>query len=240
MKFNIITIFPELINNFIDHGLISKAVSRDLLQVETWNPRDFCANQTGRIDDKPFGGGEGMLFQAEPIVKTIEKIKEKNNTHIIFMAPHGQTFNQKKVHKLKSMDNLTIICGRYEGIDNRIEENYVDEVISIGDYVVNGGELPALVILETLARQQKGFIGNENSLLDSFSNGLLEYPQYTRPEKSIYGDVPQILLSGNHKEIGRWRLKESLRTTLRNRPELLEDKALSELEIELLDEIKGE
>ena len=138
------------------------------------------------------------------------------------------------------MDNLTIICGRYEGIDNRIEENYVDEVISIGDYVVNGGELPALVILETLARQQKGFIGNENSLLDSFSNGLLEYPQYTRPEKSIYGDVPQILLSGNHKEIGRWRLKESLRTTLRNRPELLEDKVLSELEIELLDEIKGE
>ena len=106
--------------------------------------------------------------------------------------------------------------------------------------MVNGGELPALVILETLARQQKGFIGNENSLLDSFSNGLLEYPQYTRPEKSIYGDVPQILLSGNHKEIGRWRLKESLRTTLRNRPELLEDKVLSELEIELLDEIKGE
>ena len=138
------------------------------------------------------------------------------------------------------MDDLTIICGRYEGIDNRIEENCVDEVISIGDYVLNGGELPALVLMETLARQQKGFIGNENSLLDSFSNGLLEYPQYTRPEKSIYGNVPQILLSGNHKEIRRWQLKESLRTTLINRPELFDDKILSELEVELLDEIKGE
>ena len=240
MKFNIITIFPELINDFINHGLFSKAVNNDLLEVETWNPRNFCTSQTGRIDDKPFGGGEGMLFQAEPIIKTIHKIKENNNTHVIFMAPHGQTLNQKKIHELKSMDNLTIICGRYEGIDNRIEENCVDEVISLGDYVLNGGELPALVLMETLARQQKGFISNENSLLDSFSNGLLEYPQYTRPEKSIYGNVPQILLSGNHKEIRRWQLKESLRTTLINRPELFDDKILSELEVELLDEIKGE
>ena len=240
MKFNVVTIFPELIDNFINHGLISKALAKNILEVQTWNPRDFSDNPNGRIDDKPFGGGQGMLLQAEPLIKTIEQIKLQNSTHVLFMAPHGKVFDQKKVYELKNKENLTIICGRYEGMDKRVEESSVDEVISIGDFVLNGGELPALVIIETIARQLKGFMGNEISLQDSFSDGLLEYPQYTRPEKSTYGNVPEILLSGNHEMIGRWKLKESLRLTLQNRPELLEKKKLSDLEKELLNEIKDE
>lgn len=240
MKFNVITIFPELINDFINHGLISKALTKNIIEVQTWNPRDFSKNPTGRIDDKPFGGGQGMLLQAEPLIKTIEQIKLQSNTHVIFMAPHGNVFDQNKAHELQTKEDLTIICGRYEGIDKRVEESSVDEVISVGDFVLNGGELPALVVIETIARQLKGFIGNEISLKDSFSNGLLEYPQYTRPEKSAYGNVPEILLSGNHEMISRWQLKESLKLTLQNRPELLEKKKLSDLEKELLNEIKDE
>ena len=240
MKFNIITIFPELIHNFTKNGLLSKAVNNELLKVETWNPREFCADKNGRIDDKPYGGGQGMLFQAEPIINTIDEIKKNNETYVLFMAPHGKPLDQKKVLELKNKSNLTIICGRYEGIDRRIEKTHVDEVISIGDYVLNGGELPALVIMETIAREQKGFIGNEESLFDSFRNGLLEHPQYTRPEKSIYGNVPEVLMSGNHENIKRWQLKESLKLTLSNRPDLLDDKELTQLEVELLNEINDE
>ena len=169
-----------------------------------------------------------------------KKIKEKNKTHVIFLAPHGELFDQKKSLELKDKGNLTFLCGRYEGIDKRVEDTCVDEVISIGDYILNGGELPALVVMETIARLQDGFIGNHDSLNDSFSNGLLEHPQYTKPEKSIYGNVPNILTSGNHQNIKRWNLKESLRRTLILRPELLNKKDLSILEKELLEEIKNE
>ena len=240
MKFNVVTIFPDLINDFINHGLVSKALAKNILEVQTWNPRNFSDNHSGRIDDKPFGGGQGMLLQAEPLIKTIDEIKSHNDTHVVFVAPHGEVFNQNKANELKDKKDITIICGRYEGIDRRVEETSVDEVISIGDFILNGGELSALVIIETIARQLKGFIGNEISLQDSFSEGLLEHPQYTRPEKSSYGDVPEVLLSGNHELIKRWKLKESLRLTLQNRPELLKMKELSDLEMELLNEIKDE
>ncbi len=240
MNFNVVTIFPELIHEFLNHGLMSKAVDKNLLNIKTWDPREFSDNLNKRIDDKPFGGGQGMLFQAEPVIKTVNEIKKKNNTHVLFVAPHGERFNQEKAIELKQKGDLTLICGRYEGLDFRIEENIVDEVISIGDFITNGGELPALIIMETIARLKKGFVGNETSLSDSFSDGLLEYPQYTRPEKSAYGNVPEILLSGNHEKIKRWRLKESLRITLLTRPDLLENRKYSDLEIELLNEIKGE
>ena len=241
MNFNILTIFPELINNFISHGLIAKAIESNLISVNTWNPRDFSKDNNGRIDDKPFGGGKGMLFQVEPIINTIQAIKNEHDTHVLFVAPHGRLFNQNKaVHLRDNYEDLTIICGRYEGLDKRIEDHCIDEVISIGDYVLNGGELPALVIMEALSRLQKGFIGNEESLQDSFSEGLLEYPQYTRPEKSKYGNVPEILLSGNHEMIERWKLKEALRITAEKRPEMIANKDLSDLEIELLNEINAE
>jgi|TARA_B100001173_G_scaffold237571_1_gene207263 tRNA (guanine37-N1)-methyltransferase len=240
MKFNIVTIFPELINDFVNHGLLSKALDKSVLEVKTWNPRNHSDDKNGRIDDKPFGGGQGMLFKAEPIINTINEIKKTDKTHVIFVAPHGEIFDQKKAEDLKNKSNLTIICGRYEGMDHRIEQTSVDEVISIGDFIMNGGELPALVIMETLARLEKGFIGNENSLIDSFSDGLLEYPQYTRPEKSSYGNVPEVLLSGNHEKVRRWKLKESLRITLLKRPDLLQNRLLSKLEVELINEIKDE
>ena len=240
MKFNLVTIFPDLINNFIEHGLFAKAINNSLIEVKTWDPRQFSGNKDGRIDDKPFGGGQGMLFQAEPIIKTVNEIKKHNKTHVVFVAPHGTIFDQKKAIDLKANENITIVCGRYEGIDKRIEETCIDEVISIGDYVLNGGELAALVLMEVIARQHEGFIGNEESLNDSFSDGLLEHPQYTRPEKIPHGNVPKILISGNHEKIKRWKLKESLRITLKNRPDLIESKNLSDLEIELLNEIKDE
>ena len=240
MKFNLVTIFPDLINNFVEHGLFAKAINNTLIEVKTWDPREFSGNKDGRIDDKPFGGGQGMLFQAEPIIKTVNEIKKHNKTYVVFVAPHGTLFDQKKAIDLKDNENITIVCGRYEGIDKRIEETCIDEVISIGDYVLNGGELAALVLMEAIARQYKNFIGNEESLNDSFSDGLLEHPQYTRPEKTPYGNVPEILISGNHEKINRWKLKESLRITLKNRPDLIKSKDLSELEIELLNEIKDE
>ena len=240
MKFNLVTIFPDLINNFIEHGLFAKAITNSLIEVKTWDPREFSGNKDGRIDDKPFGGGQGMLFQAEPIIKTVNEIKKHNKTHVVFVAPHGTIFDQKKAVDLKANENITIVCGRYEGIDKRIEETCIDEVISIGDYVLNGGELAALVLMEVIARQHEGFIGNEESLNDSFSDGLLEHPQYTRPEKIPHGNVPKILISGNHEKIKRWKLKESLRITLKNRPDLIKSKNLSDLEIELLNEIKDE
>ena len=160
MKFNIVTIFPDLINDFVNHGLLSKAIDKRVLEVKTWNPRNYSDDKNGRIDDKPFGGGQGMLFKAEPIIHTINEIKKTDKTHVIFVAPHGEIFDQKKAEDLKNKSNITIICGRYEGIDHRIEQTSVDEVISIGDFIMNGGELPALVIMETLARLEKGFIGN--------------------------------------------------------------------------------
>lgn len=240
MKFNLVSIFPELINDYLQHGLFSKALDKEILKVKIWNPRDYSEDISGRIDDKPFGGGGGMLFKAEPIIRTVSKIKESEETHVVFAAPHGNLLNQEKIINLKSKSNLTIICGRYEGIDNRVEETIVDEVISIGDYILNGGELAALVIMEAVARLKEGFIGSENSLIDSFSEGLLEHPQYTRPEKGEYGNVPEILLSGNHNLINRWRLKESLRITLKYRPDLIAKKELSDQEIELINEIKDE
>ena len=240
MKFNLVSIFPELINDYIKYGLLSKALEKRVLEVKTWNPRDFSDDVNGRIDDKPFGGGAGMLFKAEPIINTVAEIKKIEDTHVVFVAPHGKLLNQKKIFELQSRTNITLICGRYEGLDNRIEETIVDEVISIGDYVLNGGELAALVIMEAVARLKEGFIGREDSLDDSFSKGLLEHPQYTRPKKGKFGDVPEILLSGNHKLIERWKLKESLRITIKNRPDLIGKKDLSALEMELINEIKAE
>ena len=241
MNFNIVTIFPELVDNFVSYGILSHAIAKKKISIKTWNPRDFSENKSGRIDDKPYGGGPGMVLQSDPLIKTIDTIKEKSETYVMCMAPHGKPLNQNKLVELSEKENLTIIAGRYEGIDNRVEETCIDEVCSVGDYILNGGELPALMIIEGVSRLIDGVLGDENSLLEeSFHKGLLEFPQYTRPEKSKYGDVPEVLLSGNHSTIRRWRLKESLRRTLTIRPDLIEIKKLTSEEKELIDEIKGE
>ncbi len=182
-----------------------------------------------------------MVLQPEPIIKTVDAIKKENETYVVCMAPHGTVLNQQKLLELSKKENLTIISGRYEGIDNRVEEACVDEVCSVGDYILNGGELPALILLEGISRLIEGVLGDDNSIVEeSFNNGLLEFPQYTRPEKSDYGNVPEVLLSGNHEEIRRWRLKESLRRTLSSRPDLIESREFTSEETELIDEIKGE
>ena len=240
MKFNLVTIFPDLINNFIQHGLFAKAINNSLIQVKTWDPREFSGNRDGRIDDKPFGGGQGMLFQAEPIIKTVNEIKKHDKTHVVFVAPHGTIFDQKKVIELKANENITIVCGRYEGIDKRIEETCIDEVISIGDYVLNGGELAAIVLMEAIARQHKDFIGNEESLNDSFNNGLLEHPQYTRPEKMKLCEVPKELLSGDHAAISMWRKKQMLGLTASRRKDLFDKLNLSAEEKSLLEDFFNE
>ena len=241
MHFNLVTIFPELIDDFVSHGIISNAISKKKLSISTWNPREFSEDKNGRLDDKPYGGGPGMIFQPDPIIKTVEAIKRKDETYVICMAPHGKVLNQRKLLDLSQRKNITIISGRYEGIDNRVEESCVDEVCSVGDYILNGGELPALILLEGISRLVEGILGDKNSVLEeSFNDGLLEFPQYTRPENSEYGNVPEVLLSGNHSDIRRWRLKESLRRTLSLRPDLIESRQLTSEEKELINEIKGE
>ena len=241
MHFNLVTIFPELIDDFVSHGIISNAISKKKLSISTWNPRQYSEDKNGRLDDKPYGGGPGMILQPDPIIKTVEAIKRKDETYVICMAPHGKVLNQQKFLELSQRKNITIISGRYEGIDNRVEESCVDEVCSVGDYILNGGELPALILLEGISRLVEGILGDENSVLEeSFNDGLLEFPQYTRPENSEYGNVPEVLLSGNHLDIRRWRLKESLRRTLSLRPDLIESRQLTSEEKELIDEIKGE
>ena len=241
MHFNLVTIFPELIQDFVSHGIISNAISKKKLSISTWNPREFSEDKNGRLDDRPYGGGSGMVLQPEPIIKTVDAIKKENETYVVCMAPHGKVLNQQKLLELSKKENLTIISGRYEGIDNRVEETCADEVCSAGDYILNGGELPALILLEGISRLIEGVLGDDNSIVEeSFNNGLLEFPQYTRPEKSDYGNVPEVLLSGNHEEIRRWRLKESLKRTLSNRPHLIEIRELTLEETELIYEIKGE
>ncbi len=241
MHFNLVTIFPELIDDFVSHGIISNAISKKKLSISTWNPRQYSEDKNGRLDDKPYGGGPGMILQPDPIIKTVEAIKRKDETYVICMAPHGKVINQRKLLDLSQKKNITIISGRYEGIDNRVEESCVDEVCSAGDYILNGGELPALILLEGISRLVEGILGDENSILEeSFNDGLLEFPQYTRPENSEYGNVPEVLLNGNHSDIRRWRLKESLRRTLSLRPDLMESRQLTSEEKELIDEIKGE
>ena len=199
MHFNLVTIFPDLVDDFVSHGIISNAISKKKLSISTWNPRQYSEDKNGRLDDKPYGGGPGMILQPDPIIKTVEAIKKKDETYVICMAPHGKVLNQQKLLDLSQKKNITIISGRYEGIDNRVEESCVDEVCSLGDYILNGGELPTLILLEGISRLVEGILGDENSALEeSFNDGLLEFPQYTRPENSEYGNVPEVLLSGNH------------------------------------------
>jgi tRNA (guanine37-N1)-methyltransferase len=242
MHFDIITIFPSLIEDALSYGVTGKAIQNNLIKVNTFNPRDNSITPTNRIDDKPYGGGPGMVMQVQPLVKTIREAKQLHKgPHVVYLSPQGIPFNQKKASDFSLKPNLILVCGRYEGVDERVLINEVDEVCSVGDYILSGGEMASLIIIETVSRLIDGVLGDsESSKQDSFSDGLLEYPQYTRPEVSEYGDVPKVLLSGNHQEIQRWRLKQSLKRTIRYRPDLIKIKDLSEEEKELINEINDE
>ena len=237
MKAVFVSIFPELIKSFFSVGVINKAFKESILDYDTVNPIKFL-KKNERLDDAPYGGGPGMLVRTEPLEEAIKEAKKltSENTKVINLSPQGKKLTQKKAKELSFEKDLIFVCGRYEGIDQRLIDSVIDEEISIGDYVVTGGELPALIVFETIVRNIKGVLGDSNSISEeSFSDELLEYPQYTRPEKNNLGDVPKVLLSGNHKKIKMWRKKQSLGRTFLQRRDIF-PKVLNSNDFELLEE----
>ncbi|MCS7200360.1 MAG: tRNA (guanosine(37)-N1)-methyltransferase TrmD [Caldimicrobium sp.] len=229
MKFYLLTIFPEFFNSPLRIGLIDKALKRGLIEVEILNLRDYTTDKHRTIDDVPYGGGEGMVFKPEPLYRAIKSVKERDpETKVIYLSPQGKLLHQRLAEELANEKSLLLICGRYEGIDERIRAHFIDEEISIGDYVLLGGEVAALVIIEVLSRLKPGVVGTKDSVdRESFTSGLLKYPAYTRPSDFLGLKVPEVLLSGNHREIESYRRKESLRLTLERRPELLRELELT-------------
>ena len=222
MKFEIITLFPEMFSAIKEEGVVARAIKKSIISINEWQLRDFSANKYKNVDDKPYGGGGGMVMQVKPIRDCIAKIKEESpETKVIYLSPQGQKLNQSLVEKLASFNSLTLLCGRYEGVDERIIENDIDYEVSIGDYVISGGELAAMVLIDSVSRRLPNVLGNEGSLKDSFTNNLLDYPYYTRPETIDGQSVPSVLLSGNQAKIDAWRLEQSIEKTNQKRPDLI-------------------
>lgn len=239
IDFAIISLFPEIFES-VEIGLLGKAKGKGLLGVNVVNPRDFTSDRHRTVDDTPYGGGSGMVLMPEPFVAAIESADPAHTRHRILLTPQGKRFEQADAHRLAEKGNLMLICGRYEGFDERIRYE-ADEELSLGDFVLLGGEVPALAIIEATTRLVPGVLGNEFSSVDeSHQRGLLEYPQYTRPLSFRGREVPDVLRSGHHAEIARYRLKESLRRTLERRPDLLEGREFTKEERKLLDAIQRE
>lgn len=236
MKINILTLFPNLFNGFLSESIIKRAIEKKIVEVNIVNIRDFCFDKHKQADDIPFGGGNGMVLKIEPLFRALENLGGK----VIYTTPQGKIFNQKIANFLSNEQEITIIAGHYEGIDERVVEEKVDMELSIGDYVLTGGEIPAMVIADAIIRLIPDAIKKESYENDSFFNGLLDYPHYTRPAEYQGLKVPEVLLSGHHKNIEQWRIKESLKRTYLRRPELLLKKKLSKEEEKLLSEIKKE
>lgn len=244
MRIDFISLFPEMFAGPLGHSMLKRAQAGGLISIQVTNPRDFTYDKHRIVDDYPFGGGSGMVMKPEPIFRAVESVVNTNHTlnkRVILMCPGGQVFDQAKARELAGYEQLIFVCGHYEGIDARIRRHVVDEAISIGDYVLTGGELPAMVVTDAVARMIPGVLGaDDGAQQDSFYNGLLEYPQYTRPREFNGWEVPDILLSGDHAKIERWRRKESLRATLERRPDLLAKAEMSPLDHKLLQEIRSE
>ncbi|CAC9583240.1 tRNA (guanine(37)-N(1))-methyltransferase (EC 2.1.1.228) [uncultured Gammaproteobacteria bacterium] len=222
MRFDIITLFPEMFCAITKEGVIARGIKKSLLSVNTWQLRDFSDNKHRNIDDAPYGGGAGMVMQVKPIRDCIRKIKQENpNTTVVYLSPQGEKLDNKLVVELSKLETLTLLCGRYEGVDERIIDSDVDKEISIGDYVISGGELAAMVLIDTVSRQILGVLGNQDSLNDSFADGLLDYPHYTRPETIDGQSVPKVLLSGHQAKIDAWRTEQAEQSTHKKRPDLL-------------------
>jgi tRNA (guanine37-N1)-methyltransferase len=236
MKFSILTIFPEMIRPFLEHGIIRLAVEREQISISSVNIRDFAKGRHRVTDDRPYGGGCGMVMKPEPLFDAVQWAKKESpESKTILLSPQGRMFDQKLARELAATKGLILICGRYEGVDERICNHLIDDEISIGDYIMTGGELAAMIIIDAVTRLVPGILGGEESAeKDSFENGLLEHAHYTRPRIFNGDDVPDVLLSGNHKEIEDWRLESSLMRTLIKRPDLLQKKSLTGHEIEIL------
>ena len=221
MKFDIITLFPEMFSAIKEEGVIARAIKKSIISITTWQLRDFSLNKYKNVDDKSYGGGAGMVLQVQQIRDCITEIKKQNpKTKVIYLSPQGKKLDQDLVEKLTTYDSLTMLCGRYEGIDERVIENDIDYEVSIGDYVISGGELAAMVVIDAISRRLPNVLGNEDSLKDSFTDNLLDYPHYTRPEVVDGHSVPEVLLSGNQAKIDAWRLEQSIKRTKQKRPDL--------------------
>ncbi len=224
MKFDVLTLFPEMFN-CLNESITGRAIKNGKIDINLVNIRDFSNNKHKKVDDTPYGGGAGMVMMPDVVYRAYQSVKD-TNAKVIYMTPQGRTLDQRKVEKLSKEEHLIILCGHYEGIDQRVIDKIVDEEISIGDYVLTGGEIPAVVLIDSISRYVDGVLKKDSIKEESFSNGLLEYPQYTRPEVFEGEKVPEILLSGNHQEINKWRKEQSFEITKKKRPDLLQNQIL--------------
>ncbi len=222
MQFDVLTLFPEMFS-ILDESIIGRAKKNKQIDINLVNIRDFSKNKHNKVDDTPYGGGAGMVMMPDVVYRAYDSLENKENAKVIYMSPQGKKLNQEKVKELSKENHLIILCGHYEGIDQRVLDKIVDEEISIGDYVLTGGELPAMVLIDSVSRYVEGVLNKESIKEESFSENLLEYPQYTRPEVFEGEKVPEVLLSGNHKEIDKWRKEKSLEITKKKRPDLLKE-----------------
>ncbi len=237
MNFHILTLFPDMVMDGLNTSIIGRAAAKGLLSIEAVNIRDYAFNKHHTVDDYPYGGGAGMLMQAEPVYLAYEAVraKMKAKPRVVYLSPQGKTFSQKMAEEFAEEEELVLLCGHYEGIDERVLEEIVTDYVSIGDYVLTGGELPAMVMVDTISRLVPGVLHNDVSAeFESFQDDLLEYPQYTRPETWHEKKVPEILLSGHHANIEKWRREQSVIRTAKYRPDLLEKAKLSEAEKEVV------
>lgn len=243
MNFHILTLFPEMVMNGLNTSIIGRAVSKGLLSIEAINIRDYAFNKHQSVDDYPYGGGAGMLMQAEPVYLAYESVAQKiqegkKKPRVVYLSPQGDVFTQKMAEELAQEEELILLCGHYEGIDERVLEEIVTDYVSIGDYVLTGGELPAMVMVDTISRLVPGVLHNDVSAeFESFQDNLLEYPQYSRPEEWHGKKVPEVLLSGHHANIEKWRREQSILRTRERRPDLLEKCELTEKERRMMEEL---
>jgi tRNA (guanine37-N1)-methyltransferase len=241
IRFDVVTLFPEMFAAITGSGITSRALEAGLYSLTTWNPRHFTTDNYRTVDDRPYGGGPGMVMLPEPIERTLDAVKTAGGGRVLYLSPQGKKLDHRRVLEFSREKSLTLLCGRYEGVDERLLERRVDEEVSIGDFVLSGGEIAAMALVDAVVRQLPGALGDEASALEeSFADGLLDCPQYTRPEVYAARRVPEVLLSGHHENIRRWRLKQALGRTWLRRPDLLTARALSTEEQRLLDEFKRE
>lgn len=237
MKFNVLTLFPEMFSA-LDESIIGRGKEKGLIDINLINIRDFSKNKHKKVDDTPYGGGAGMVMEPTVVYDAYCSVKE-SNAKVIYMSPQGKTLNQQMVQDLAKEENIILLCGHYEGIDQRVIDEIVDEEISIGDYVLTGGELPSMVLIDSVSRYVEGVLKEDSIQEESFTNGLLEYPQYTRPEIFLGKRVPEVLLSGHHENIKEWRRNQSIINTYLKRPDLLKEIELSDKEQKMLSEYKN-
>ncbi len=243
LRFDVVTIFPEMVSNAAHYGVTGRALEREIVALGTWNPRDYTLDKHKTVDDRPYGGGPGMVMKYQPLhdAVTAAKINAQNDCKVVYLSPQGKPLTQALLSEVSQLSQLILVAGRYEGVDERFIQHDCDEEWSLGDYVISGGELAALIVIDAVTRLLPNVLGNQQSALqDSHSDGLLDYPQFTRPEMVDENAVPDVLLSGHHADIERWRMKQALGRTWQKRPDLLKKKTLSAEQERLLAQFKVE